>query len=115
MNLKGETREEAKWIYLAMEKNGSEAERETANRFLRTLDGLFGCSEVACGGESGAELARVARPSNLGQGIWAVVENHPGRILTSCKRCGRTFFAPSLGRQAEFCSPACRSAYSKGY
>lgn len=104
---------EAEWVYLALERVGDEGQLETAQRFIRATDGLFGCDSLSLGGDPGTELVREAHPSGLAEAAWAVVKDHPGYELACCRRCGRAFFAPQAGRQAVFCSQACRSAFNK--
>lgn len=104
---------EARWVYLALESVEAEGQAAAAERFMRAIDGLFGCDILSLGGDPGTELVREARPSGLAEAAWAVVKDHPGYELACCRRCGRAFFAPQAGRQAVFCSQACRSAFNK--
>ena len=105
---------EKTWLYLALiaDESGQEA---TANTFLRAMDGVFGTREIACGGERGAELHAPSHPTNLPEAMWALAWEHPNRYLMSCKRCGRVQFSYMLGGETAFCSPGCRSAYSKAH
>ena len=105
---------EKTWLYLALiaDESGQEA---TANTFLRAMDGVFGTREIACGGERGAELHAPSHPTNLPEAMWALAWEHPNRYLMSCKRCVRVQFSYMLGGETAFCSPGCRSAYSKAH
>ena len=109
------TSEADKWIYLALIPAECQSQKDMADQFLRSLDAALGCSLISCGGQPGAECLAPSYPTNLPSGIWALVKNHPGRLLLRCKRCNRTIFATATGGPTRFCSPACRSAYNKGY
>lgn len=105
---------EKTWLYLALIANegGQEA---TANTFLRAMDSVFGTREIACGGERGTELHAPSHPTNMPEAMWALAWEHPNRYLMSCKHCGRVQFSYMLGGETAFCSPGCRSAYSKAH
>lgn len=116
LNLKKVATGEAdKWIYLALIPNEGQSQKDAANQFLRSLDAALGSSYISCGGQPGAECIMPSYPTNLPAGIWALVKDHPGRLLLRCKRCNRTIFATATGGPTRFCSSACRSAYNKGY
>lgn len=102
----------AKWMYMAILQNGRTQE-QSANGFIQALDKLFGSSTIACGGPKSEEVRTVDSPSNLVGAIWSCIKQHPKRYLMSCKYCHRTLFANMLGGETTFCSPSCRSAYSK--
>lgn len=111
---KAEERPDIRWLYLAIEADEESGQLEAANRLLRALDRLFHTPEVSCGGPMGEELVTSPAPENLPQAIWEIVRHHPDRYLASCRYCHRTFFTARQGAETTFCSPSCRSAYSKG-
>lgn len=49
------------------------------------------------------------------EAMWTLAWEHPNRYLMSCKHCGRVQFSYMLGGETAFCSPGCRSAYSKAH
>ena len=102
------------WLYLAVIAEDADQEA-TANKFLRAVDAVFGTRSIECGGERGAELRAASHPTNLPEAMWARAWDHQGRYLMSCKHCGRVTFAYMLGGETTFCSPGCRSAYSKAH
>lgn len=111
---KAEERPDIRWLYLAIEESEGSSQLEAANCLLRALDRLFHTPEVSCGGPMGEELVTSPAPENLPQAIWEIVRHHPDRYLASCRYCHRTFFTARQGAETTFCSPSCRSAYSKG-
>ena len=108
--LKSSKEAHLKWMYMVLAGTGQE---EAANLFLQALDDLFSTETVRCAGPKSSELQLASSPKNVPQAIWSMVRDHPGRYLMCCRYCHKTTFANMLGGETIFCSPSCRSAYSK--
>lgn len=103
--------EEARWMYLVLEERADGGQKELADKFLNSLDGVL---YAPCLSFSGEQMREVSVSSyDLPSKLWSLVRDHPGHYLMTCDNCRRTVFSTTQGPNRRFCSDSCRVTWSK--